>query len=103
MGAQDHNSEAVLEPQPIELDEDTVIFYVTVAGSQVVIFQAIFETYEGIGTVRTIDIRSSLISIITPKDQVANCQRLLGSIKKEIPWECAAARAGQFDHRIVEG
>lgn len=85
--------ESQAEPRPIELDANTVILYLKVAGSQVVMFQAIFETYEGIGTVRTIDIRSSLISIITPKDQVSDCQRLLASIRKEIPWECAANQA----------
>jgi Domain of unknown function (DUF4911) len=88
----DSGKEDLISPKPIELDSDTVILYLKVAGSQVVKFQAFFETYEGIGTVRTIDIRSSLISILTPKDQVADCQRLLSSIKKEIPWECAAEK-----------
>lgn len=77
---------------PIESDPDTVTFFLKIDGPQVVLFQAIFETYEGVGTVRTLDIRSSLISVITTKDQAADCQRLLGSIRKEFSWECAAHR-----------
>lgn len=80
------------EPTPIVLDDHTVAFYLTVESSQIVVFQAIMESYEGLGTVRTVDIEASLVSIIAPKDQLNDCQRVLRSLKKEVPWTCSAER-----------
>jgi hypothetical protein len=80
------------DPTPIALDENTVAFYLTVENSQIVVFQAIVESYEGLGSVRTVDVGASLVSIIAPKDQLNDCQRVLRSLKKEVPWTCAADR-----------
>jgi len=77
--------------EPIELDCDTVAFYLRINSAQVVIFQAIVESYEGVATVRTVDIEQSLISMLTTRDQVADCQTLLSSLQPYIPWRCAAA------------
>jgi hypothetical protein len=75
---------------PVVLDEHTVAFYLRINSAQVVIFQAIIESYEGIATVRTVDIEQSLISVLTTHDQVSDCQTLLGSLQPYIPWSCAA-------------
>jgi hypothetical protein len=75
---------------PVPLDPETVALYLRISGEQIVIFQAIFETYEGIGTVRTIDVRRSLVSVITTNSQLPDCQQLLFGIQKDIPWRCAA-------------
>ena len=80
-------------PKAIELDPNTASFYLQLAnGNQIVILQALIESYEGIGSVRTIDISESLVAVITPKDQVADCQSLLSSLQKEIPYQCVADR-----------
>lgn len=78
-------------PAAVALDEQTSSFYLKIHnGNQIVMLQALIESYEGIGTVRTIDIGRSLIAIIVPHDQVADCQRLLVSLQKEIPYQCVA-------------
>ncbi len=81
-------------PRAISLDTDTSVFYLTLPSSQIVLFQAIIESYEGLGTVRTIDTAAQLIAVITPKSQVDDCQRLLAGLKKDVPWECAADAVG---------
>ena len=77
--------------KPVVLDPHTVAFYLRINSAQVVIFQAIIESYEGIATVRTVDIEQSLISVLTTHDQVADCQTLLSSLQQYVPWCCAAA------------
>lgn len=77
--------------QPVALDDQTVALYLSVDGTQIVLLQATIESYEGVGTVRTVDIEKSLISVITTPDQVADCQTLLIGLQPYIPWRCAAA------------
>ena len=77
--------------QPLVIDQHTVAFYLQLDGAQIVLFQAMVESYEGLATVRTVDIERSLISMITTPDQVADCQTLLSSLQPTIPWRCAAA------------
>lgn len=72
-----------------ELDDQTLALYIEVPGSQVVLFQAYFETYEGVGLVRTLDIRQSLVSVLTTKSQLEDCMELLSSIRGEIHWHPA--------------
>lgn len=72
-----------------ELDEQTLAIYIEVPGSQVVLFQAYFETYEAIGLVRTLDIRQSLVSVLTTRSQFEDCFELLSSIRDEIHWHPA--------------
>ena len=86
----DSNSREALI-QPVVIDEHTVAFYLFVDGAQIVLLQATIESYEGLATVRTVDIERSLISMITTPDQVADCQTLLSSLQPTIPWRCAAA------------
>lgn len=83
-------SEAPLQLTPVSLDENTLAFYLDVPGSQVVMLQAIFETHEGVGTVRTIDIRRSLICVLTTISQAPDCLALLDAIRHTIPWRPAA-------------
>lgn len=82
-------------PRALFLDDQTAVFYLTLQSSQIVIFQALIESYEGMGTVRTVDVQRSLIALITPCSQVADCQRLLAGLKKEVRWECAADIVGE--------
>jgi hypothetical protein len=87
--------------EPVTLDEGTVALYLKVAGSRIVLFQAIFETYEGLGTVRTIDVRKALVSVITTPSQVPDCQSLLTSIKPYFDLRCAAEELKEVSYQPV--
>ncbi len=62
------------------LDEITRAIYLEVPSAQVVLFQAFFELFEGVGIVRTLSIRKSLICILTTKDQLEECFRILQAL-----------------------
>lgn len=67
------------------LDDETRVVYLEIPSSLVVLFQVLIELYEGIGTVRTIDLRRSLVCVITTNSMLADLSRLLLSIEKELP------------------
>ena len=69
-----------------EIDQVTRVIYLEVPGANVVLLQGYFETYEGLGTVRTLDIRSSLVCILTTASILEDCLNALDSIKAEIGW-----------------
>lgn len=69
------------------LDDVTSCIYLKVPSQKVVMMQSFFEIYEGIATVRTLDIKNSLICIIVPNTNIDICLEILESIKKNIHWE----------------
>ena len=72
------------------LDEITRAIYLEVPSAQVVQFQAFFEIFEGVGIVRTLSIRKSLICILTTADCLAECFRVLDALSAHIPWRQVA-------------
>jgi hypothetical protein len=79
-----------MEIVPDKLDDLTYAIYLEVPGSKVVLLQGLFETYEGVGTVRTIDIRRSLICILTTPEMFLDCASILKNICDKVPWRSAA-------------
>ncbi len=69
-----------------QLDDQTQAIYLQVPGEDVVKLQAFFEQYEGLGIVRTLSIKKSLIAIITTPSMLNDCFRLLEDLKEQIPW-----------------
>lgn len=69
------------------LDEVTSCIYLKVPEKKVVFMQSIFEIYDGIATVRTLDIKNSLICIIVPNSNLELCLEILNSIKREVGFE----------------
>lgn len=69
-----------------QLDDQTLAIYLQVPGEDVVKLQAFFEQYEGLGIVRTLSIKKSLIAIITTPSMLDDCLRLLEDLKEQIPW-----------------
>ncbi|MCB0311431.1 MAG: DUF4911 domain-containing protein [Bdellovibrionales bacterium] len=69
---------------PQQIDQETWAYYLEVPGSLVVLLQAYFESYEGLGTVRTLDIRKSLVCILTTSSLRELCGRALESIAGQI-------------------
>lgn len=68
------------------LDEITRAIYLEVPSAQVVMFQAFFEIFEGVGIVRTLSIRKSLICVLTTADCLAECFRILKALSNAIQW-----------------
>ena len=71
------------------LDDIAVAIYLEVPASKVVVFQAFFDIYEAIGFVRTIDLRRSMLAVVTTKDCLEDCCSLLEAIKGMVPWRIA--------------
>jgi hypothetical protein len=69
------------------VDESTTAFYLQVPPTQVVVLQALFESYEGVGIVRTMDVHSSVVSILTTPAMADTCEKILASVQKTINWK----------------
>lgn len=66
-------------------DLDTTVFTLTVAENRIVFIQAVFESYEGLGIVRTVNQKTeesgfNQIEIITTPSLESVCEQLLLSI-----------------------
>ncbi len=80
----DTTGEAALTPDFI--DTGTCAFYLIVPSEKVVLLQAFFELYEGIGIVRTLNLRRSLVCILTTPSMISDCRAALEAIRTMIPW-----------------
>ena len=70
------------------IEEDIAkIIYLRVPEENLVLLQGIFESYEGLAIVRTVDVPKSLISIIATKDTLKDTISLLDSIKDLVGWQ----------------
>lgn len=75
-----------MQIQPDVIDEGTRALYLEVPGEKVVMLQALVESHEGIGLVRTLNIRKSLICILTTPSMLEACLDLLNALQPEIGW-----------------
>jgi hypothetical protein len=73
----------------VTLDPQVCAFYLRVPRSHVVLLQAYFELYDGIGTVRTIAGSEPIVCIMTTEGQKDDCIGVLTAIREEIEWELA--------------
>jgi len=71
---------------PDKLDDATVAYTLEVPASSIVLIQALFETYEGIAVVRTINVKRSLISVITTPELSATCAEIIHDLAPLVPW-----------------
>jgi len=70
----------------ITLDALTIALAIKVPGSRVAFLQSLFESYEGVGSVRTIDIQRGEVIIMTTPDQLAECKQILENEKETLKW-----------------
>ena len=70
-------------------DSDTPVLYLEVPAAKVILFQAIFEMYEGVAIVRTVDVKRSLVCVLSTPSMVEECRNVLDSIQDEIGWKFA--------------
>lgn len=75
-----------MQVQADVIDEGTRALYLEVPGEKVVILQALVESYEGLGLVRTLNIRKSLICILTTPSMLDACLEMLHALRPEIGW-----------------
>ncbi len=68
------------------IDEGTRALYLEVPGEKVVMLQALVESHEGLGLVRTLNIRKSLVCILTTPTMLDACLDLLNALQPEIGW-----------------
>lgn len=73
----------------VALDSETWAFYLRVPRSHVVLLQAYFELYDGVGTVRTISGPEPILCIMTTSGQKEDCINVLDAIHEEVAWELA--------------
>ncbi|NLF24173.1 MAG: DUF4911 domain-containing protein [Deltaproteobacteria bacterium] len=79
-----------MEPAWRELDSHTSVVFLHVPAAKLVVLQALFETYEGLGLVRTLDMRRGLISILAAPDMQQDCTALLKAVWEQTGWRNAA-------------
>lgn len=82
-------------------DPLTPVLYLEVPTTKVVLFQAFFELYEGLGLVRTLDMRKNLLCVITTDSQLVQCCQALEELKAQIDWKPAAIPSQQEQDRYL--
>lgn len=84
------------------LDDETAIVFLHCPGQQIVLLQANFEIYEDIGVVRTIDVRTSQVCIVTTKYMLDDCLAVLEGLKEQIQFSFNPdATKGLQDEQII--
>lgn len=84
------NAGALDADPSIQIDAETRVLALEVPGSKVVLLQAFFELYEGPGAVRTVDIKNSLLCIITTPSMLEACLEVLRAIQPSVHWRFAS-------------
>ncbi len=79
--------ELCAKPEPVELDSGLLAFYLEVPRHQIVLLQAYFELYDGVGTVRTLEGDRSIVSVLTTPSQQADCVSVLTAIREHVQWQ----------------
>ena len=60
-------------------------FYLEVAADHIAYIKFIFESYEEVGIIRTMDRKKAIIVLLAMNDFVAVARSILASLEKEIP------------------
>jgi hypothetical protein len=60
-------------------------FYLEVAATHIAYIKFIFESYEEVGIIRTVDRKKAIIVLLAMNDFVAVARAILASLEREIP------------------
>lgn len=60
-------------------------FYLEVAAEHIAYIKFIFESYEEVGIIRTVDRKKAIIVLLAMNDFVAVARAILAALEKEIP------------------
>jgi len=73
-------------PQPlIEMAMELHEIYLEIAPEHIAYVKFIFESYEEIGIIRTVDRKKAIIVLLAMPDFVAIAQQIIDSLKQDIP------------------
>lgn len=73
----------------IQLDKLTKAIYFYTPRYNIVYLQGVIELYEGLATLRTIDIKQSLMCLITTNEQMGTALEMMEENREEINWRPA--------------
>jgi hypothetical protein len=88
---------------PDRVDNQTVVFYLELPREKVVLLQALFESYEGVATVRTLNLEQCLVAVMTTPSMERTCSLLLSSVSELLQWRPVFGRPQEAEHEIVQG
>jgi len=78
-------------------------FYLEVAADHIAYIKFIFESYEEVGIIRTVDRKKAIIVLLAMNDFVAVARAILASLEREVPLREIARPANvQDDWFMVE-
>jgi hypothetical protein len=78
-------------------------FYLEVAAAHIAYIKFIFESYEEVGIIRTVDRKKAIIVLLAMNDFVAVARAILASLEREVPLREIARPANvQDDWFMVE-
>jgi pyrimidine operon attenuation protein/uracil phosphoribosyltransferase len=60
--------------------------YLQVQREDIAYIQAIFESYEGVGIIRTVDRKKGIIVLLVVDDCLTTARSILASLKNEVPF-----------------
>jgi hypothetical protein len=95
-----------VQQQAESLDPWCTAVYYTVQPQKVVLLQGLFEQYEGIGTVRTLNAAEATVVIMTTPDALATVREVMASVVVDIPNSESACPdeyrswCSDFEHRV---
>jgi hypothetical protein len=72
-------------------------FYLEVAADHIAYIKFIFESYEEVGIIRTVDRKKAIIVLLAMNDFVGVARAILASLEKEIPLRQIARPANVQD------
>ncbi|HEV8342804.1 MAG TPA: DUF4911 domain-containing protein [Candidatus Binatia bacterium] len=64
---------------------DAYEIYLQLQPEDIAYIQAIFESYEGVGIVRTVDRKKAIIALLLVEDFLGTARSILASLKNEVP------------------
>ena len=78
-------------------------FYLEVAAEHIAYIKFIFESYEEVGIIRTVDRKKAIIVLLAMNDFIAVARAILASLEREVPLREIARPANvQDDWFMVE-
>lgn len=72
-----------------QFDSIARIVYIEVPRAKIVLLHAIFESYDGLAVVRTVDHERGLLALVATESTLQICCDLLDSLRNEIAWRYA--------------
>jgi len=87
----------------VELDSHCCAIFLEIPPRGVVLLQAVIESYENLGVVRTIDPTRGLVCVVTTRSGVATVGNILDSLKEQCSWRFVAEISQDMKMNVIPG